>query len=486
MNDQRHQQLIAILKKRFGFTCFREGQETVLDELLDHHNVLAVLPTGSGKSLIYQMYGYLQKNLIIIVSPLLSLMQDQVSRMQYLGIKRAVALNSLLNYRQKSFVMHHLSSYHYLYVSPEMLANDELIQRLQQLSIGLFVIDEVHCISQWGPDFRPEYLNLKRVLSQLGNPLTLMLTATATQAVQHDILHKLGLDPRLVKRVDYSVDRPNIFLAVKQVDNQKDKDQQLVNLINHLKLPGVVYLSSKKQANQLADYLQKNCNLRVEAYHSGLDQESRYKIQHQFMNNQIDVICATSAFGMGINKDNIRFVIHYHLPADLGEYTQEIGRAGRDGKQSIAIILYQDHDEDLPYTLAVGEIPNRAMIEEFYRNPHQLMKYRRNVLQIGVLSYYFEHHFSLPQTLSIFTKRRREKSLQLKIMVKYVHCKTCRRQYLLHHFGQKFNGHNQKCCDFKNALNLKSLGLYVNHHSKRSLITFDWQPILDQLFNVKK
>ncbi|XIF19758.1 MAG: ATP-dependent DNA helicase RecQ [Acetilactobacillus jinshanensis] len=128
-------------------------------------------------------------------------------------------------------------------------------------------------------------------------------------------------------------------------------------MINHIKLPGVVYLSSKKQANQLANDLQKNCKLRVEAYHSGLDQESRYRIQHQFMNNQIDVICATSAFGMGIDKDDIRFVIHYHLPPDLGAYTQEIGRAGRDGKQSLAMILYQDHDEELPYTLAVDRFP---------------------------------------------------------------------------------------------------------------------------------
>ncbi|XIF19757.1 MAG: ATP-dependent DNA helicase RecQ [Acetilactobacillus jinshanensis] len=169
MNDKQHQQLITIL-----------GQEKVLEALMQHQNVMAVLPTGSGKSLIYQLYGYLESKLIVVVSPLLSLMQDQVSRMQYLGIKRAVALNSLLNLKQRTFVMHHLTSYRYLYVSPEMLANNVLIRQLQRFPIGLFVIDEAHCISQWGPDFRPEYLNLQRVLIQLKHPLTLMLTATAT------------------------------------------------------------------------------------------------------------------------------------------------------------------------------------------------------------------------------------------------------------------------------------------------------------------
>ena len=180
------------LKKYFGFDTFRPGQEKILQNLLAHQDTLAILPTGGGKTLLYQMYGAITHQRVMIVSPLISLMQDQVSRLQFLGSKRVVALTSALDFQEKMAILNHLNRYQFIYVSPEMLANDQVQQRLRRLSIGLFVVDEAHCISEWGPDFRPDYLKLGTVREMLGRPLTLMMTATATQPVRRDIIRHMN------------------------------------------------------------------------------------------------------------------------------------------------------------------------------------------------------------------------------------------------------------------------------------------------------
>lgn len=481
-----HQRLSAILQQQFGFKSFRPGQEEVLVSLLKHQNTLGVLPTGAGKTLIYQLFGCLNPHLMLVISPLLSLMQDQVSRMQYAGIKNAFALNSLLNQHQKRWIFQHLNEIHYLYISPEMLSNPRLLAKLKQIQIGLVVIDEAHCISQWGPDFRPDYLNLKWVLQVLHNPQILMLTATASENIRRDIILKLGLKTKQVNSIVYPVDRPNIYLDVQTVTQESDKLPTLMHLIQHLKMPGVIYFSSKKQANQVADLLKNKLHLRAEPYHSGLSDATRYHIQHQFMENQIDTICATSAFGMGIDKDDLRFVIHYHLPADLGSYMQEIGRAGRDGKQSIAILLYCDGDESLPYQLTIQDVPNGQFVESFYQHPSTFLKQGAHNVQIQVLNFYYQHHYSAQQTANVFENYRRTKIDGLRQMLGYVKTKHCKRKFLLKAFNQKAPQHQSICCNYRRSVNLKRLGLYVKHHQIHQASSTEWLEVLKKLFNVSK
>ena len=349
------------LNQYFHFTAFRPGQKEVITSILDGFHTMAMLPTGTGKSLCYQLSGYMMDGHVLIVSPLLSLMQDQVEQMKMNGEKRVVAINSFLVGTERRRVLNHLSCYKFIFISPEMLVNNSMMESLRRLPISLFVIDEAHCISQWGYDFRPDYLKLGDVRRKLGQPLTLALTATATKQVIQDIIHSLQLEE--CKQILFSVDRPNIALAVEKIGNHQEKWTSLYHYISKIAGPGIIYFSSKKVAEQAADYLQKKGISRVMAYHGGMDQESRILIQQQFLNDQLDIICATSAFGMGINKENIRFVIHFHMPQQMESYLQEIGRAGRDGKPSIAILLYSPGDEQIAYQLAESEIPSKAGLD---------------------------------------------------------------------------------------------------------------------------
>ncbi|WP_057764315.1 RecQ family ATP-dependent DNA helicase [Cytobacillus praedii] len=353
------------LKQYFNYTAFRTGQKEVISSILDGNHTVAMLPTGTGKSLCYQLSGYLLNGPVVIISPLLSLMQDQTEQLMMNGEKRVIAFNSFLTSMEKNQALSQLDTYKFIFLSPEMLKSDFILNRLKELQIALFVIDEAHCISQWGYDFRPDYLRLGDFRRELGNPLTLALTATATQEVKEEVISSLGL----IKWNEYiySVDRPNIALAVEVVDSYQDKSDRLVELVQTLEGPGIVYFSSKKMAEKMAIQLKRYGTNRVMAYHGGMEQENRVLIQQQFLHDQLDVICATSAFGMGINKENIRYVIHFHMPLQLESYLQEIGRAGRDGLKSIALLLYSPGDEQLPYQLAEGELPSKEQLDFVYR-----------------------------------------------------------------------------------------------------------------------
>ncbi|PTY82567.1 hypothetical protein B5V90_19640 [Heyndrickxia sporothermodurans] len=306
------------LNKQFGYDMFRIGQEEVITSVLEGKHTLAVLPTGTGKSLCYQLPGYLLKGIVIIVSPLLSLMQDQVEQLKINGEKRVTALNSFLESKERKQIIHSLQNYRFIYTSPEMLTNNEILQKLKQMEISLFVVDEAHCISQWGPDFRPDYLNLSMIRSELKNPTTLALTATATEDVRADIIKHLNLDN--VNQLIYSVDRPNIALVVEETTNYNDKVNKLLQFVKQLQKPGIIYFSSKRLTEEMAALLRNNGIAQTAAYHGGMDREQRILIQQQFLHNQLQVICATSAFGMGVNKENIRFVIHFHMPYQLDSY----------------------------------------------------------------------------------------------------------------------------------------------------------------------
>ncbi|MGM9925979.1 MAG: RecQ family ATP-dependent DNA helicase [Bacillus sp. (in: firmicutes)] len=354
------------LHTKFGYRSFREGQKEVIQSLLAGNNTLAMLATGTGKSLCYQLPTLIIQKPAVIVSPLISLMQDQVEQLKIRGEKRVVALNSFLTQDEKYEALHNIKKYMFIFLSPEMLSLPNVLHALRQLDIGLFVIDEAHCISQWGFDFRPDYLSLGKIRKQLNDPLTLALTATATAQVRADIKHFLDLED--CNELVTSVNRSNIGLFVEKLSSYQEKENRLVELVKTMKKPGIVYFLSKKTAETVCDLLRSKGVEGVGVYHGGMDQEQRVLMQQQFLQNQLQIICATSAFGMGINKENVRFIIHFHIPPNMEAYLQEIGRAGRDGQPSAAVLLYCDGDEGLPVYLLENELPAQCQLDELFRN----------------------------------------------------------------------------------------------------------------------
>lgn len=486
--------LEEFLQKKFQFANFRPGQKEVISSVLAGVHTVAMLPTGTGKSLCYHFPGYLLEGQVIVVSPLLSLMQDQVEQLKIMGEKRVCAINSFLTPREKYAVLSRLDRYKFIYVSPEMLHGERVLNSLKKLSPALFVVDEAHCISQWGYDFRPEYMKLGRIRKELGNPLTLTLTATATRPVIDDIICSLHLEEW--QEYIYSVDRPNISLAVEIFNDGNEKLKRLFELTHFLRGPGIIYFSSKKMAEETAVALKDRGMDGVEAYHAGMDQESRVLIQQQFIKGQLQCICATSAFGMGINKDNVRYVIHFHMPLQPESYLQEIGRAGRDGDESIAILLYSPGDDALLDQLIQSEYPDKEQLDAFIQflmqNPGaaaDLRSYGQEICQAAGLTetqwrvtgdFYESRDFpNLDRFIAEFTlfidNRKQFKQEKLKQMKAYVYSKNCRRERLLEYFAEKGAIKNNRCCDLCGMTLEPFIGNNVpsNFHGKTTV--FDWR-----------
>lgn len=476
------------LTKYFGFENFRPGQEKIMKALLANQNVLAILPTGGGKTLLYQLYAAITHQRIVIVSPLISLMQDQVSRLQFLGAKHVVALTSAMDFRERQFILAHLDQFQFIYASPEMLANKKVITRLQQLTVGLLVIDEAHCISEWGPDFRPDYLKLNRVRSMLKNPLTLMMTATATVSTRQDIIRRMGMATNQVKQVILSVNRRNIFLSAKQLADQHEKNNLLIQLIEQLHGAGIIYFSSRSTAETVAEMLNQETTKQVSAYHGGMPNQTRFQIQQQFMQNDIDIICATSAFGMGVNKDDVRYVIHYHLPGNIQNYMQEIGRAGRDGQPALAILLYEPNDQYLQANLIENTYPDNHLVDYLYRHPKEMARQD----EFRVLNYYYTNHFSIDQAKSLLQRARQQRIEGLRQMSQYILTTGCRRKMLLAYFDESLSEksrHDEFCCDFHSNFWLNWQAFNDRYLTpppvKKHLATPNWQERLQRLFLLK-
>ena len=399
------------LKKYFGFSTFKGQQEAIIKNLLDGKDIFVLMPTGGGKSLCYQLPALISEGTAIVVSPLIALMKNQVDAVNSLSSDKGVAhvLNSSLNKTQTKQVFDDIKSGRtkLLYVAPESLIKEEYLDFLRDVKISFVAIDEAHCISEWGHDFRPEYRNLKLIIDKIADVPVIALTATATPKVQDDIQKTLGMSNALVFKESFN--RPNLFYEVRPKVNI---DKEIVKFINkHKGKSGIVYCLSRRKVEEFAQLLQVN-GINALPYHAGLDQKTRVANQDKFLMEECDVIVATIAFGMGIDKPDVRFVIHYDIPKSLESYYQETGRAGRDGGEGYCLAFYDPKDiEKLEKFLAQKPVSER---------------------EIGLQL--------------------------LNEVVGYAETSMSRRQYILYYFGEQFdpiNGAGAQMCD--NSVNPPTL-----------------------------
>lgn len=375
------------LRQVYGYSEFRSQQKTIIDSVLNGNHNFVLMPTGGGKSLCYQIPSLIREGVGIIVSPLISLMEDQVSALQNNGVAAAY-YNSTLNSTNARQVLarFHQNSLDMLYIAPERLMSPTFLERLKEIKIALFAIDEAHCVSQWGHDFRPEYIQLGQLRKLFPDVPVIALTATADQQTRDDIRLRLNLQNAQFHIASF--DRPNIRYSI--IEKHKPQTQLLNFLSKYQKEAGIIYCISRKRVEETAAFLQEH-GINARAYHAGLSAVERRTTQNLFQRDDIQVVVATIAFGMGIDKSNVRFVIHYDLPKHIESYYQETGRAGRDGLPSEALLLF-----------GVGDIPQlRSLIE---RNNNE-------------------------------TQQRIEMH-KLNAMAAFAEAQTCRRRVLLNYFGE--------------------------------------------------
>ena len=403
-SNRRHysdEEIYGTLKSFFGFNTFKGNQEAIIKSVLNGENVFVIMPTGGGKSLCYQLPAILMEGTAIIVSPLIALMKNQVDLVRGFSTNADIAhfLNSTLNKTETKKVKQDVLSgkCKMLYVAPETLNKEDNISFFKEFKVSFFAIDEAHCISEWGHDFRPEYRKIRPIVDKLGSPPIIALTATATPKVQQDIQKNLGMMDATVYKSSFN--RPNLYYEIRP---KIGATKQIISFIKkNSGKSGIIYCLSRKKTEELAEHLQIN-GIRAAAYHAGMEAKDRSKVQDKFLNEEIDVIVATIAFGMGIDKPDIRFVIHYDIPKSLEGYYQETGRAGRDGGEGHCLAFYSYYDIQ--------------RLEKFMRDkPISEQEIAKQMLQ---------------ETAA------------------FAETSSCRRKYLLHYFGEEFDEENcNKMCD---------------------------------------
>ncbi|MGB0892916.1 MAG: DNA helicase RecQ [Parashewanella sp.] len=385
-SQDSHDPIQQCLSQVFGYRDFRNGQREVIEHCLSGQDTLAIMPTGGGKSICYQLPAMLLSGVTIVVSPLISLMKDQVDSLIQSGVSAAF-LNSSQPREQALETLRQLNlgEIKLLYVSPERLMYGDFLERLSQVNVSLFAVDEAHCISQWGHDFRPEYAKLGMLKQRFPHIPVMALTATADQATRLNICERLNITPF---HWQSSFDRPNIRYSVVEKLNAP---QQLRKFIQSQQgLNGIVYCTSRRRVDEVAGRLQLQ-GVKAAAYHAGMDVDSRANVQDEFLKDRLDVVVATVAFGMGINKSNVRFVVHYDIPKSIESYYQETGRAGRDGLEAEALMLFDPAD--------IGRV--RHLIEQSQADEQQRIELHK-----------------------------------LNSMAAFAEAQTCRRQVLLHYFDE--------------------------------------------------
>ncbi|WP_367183448.1 DNA helicase RecQ [Sporosarcina sp.] len=379
---------LDILDQYFGYSAFREGQQRVIDQVLNGEDTLCVMPTGGGKSVCYQVPALAMEGTVLVISPLISLMKDQVDALHQLGIPAAY-INSTLSSEEYFGTMDNAKEgmYKLLYVAPERLESESFLNQLQKMNIPLIAIDEAHCISQWGHDFRPSYRNIHRILDYLNSrPIILALTATATPAVQEDICQQLQVPPE--SRVVTGFERSNLVFSVVKGQNRdqfvKDYTQKNKNE------SGIIYAATRKAVEQVYTTLQKN-GIAAAKYHAGLSDQERQMQQDRFIMEEARVMVATNAFGMGIDKSNIRYVIHYQMPKNMESYYQEAGRAGRDGLDSDCYLLFSSQDVQTQRFL-IEQSPDPARISNEIKKMQVMVDYchTEGCLQKHIITYFGE------------------------------------------------------------------------------------------------
>jgi len=356
---------LSSLKEHFNFETFREGQREVIEAILAGHDTVVVMPTGGGKSLCFQLPALMNEGATIVVSPLIALMKDQVDALHARNLP-ATFINSSVDFEEQKARIQGIRQgrYKLVYVAPERFRSTHFVEALKSVNVSLFAVDEAHCVSTWGHDFRPDFLRLKAAIEEIGRPQVVALTATATPHVRADIIEQLGLkEPRAFVS---GFDRPNLSIKVVNTLKEREKIAHVKSLAAEAKGgSGIIYSSTRKSVEQVAKRLQ-DAGLSVVAYHAGMDEAERTRAQDNFMSGRVQMIVATNAFGMGIDKADIRFVIHYHLPGSIEAYYQEIGRAGRDGLPATCVLLFNYADKRTQDYFIEGSYPPPEIIAKVY------------------------------------------------------------------------------------------------------------------------
>ncbi|AMA73614.1 MULTISPECIES: RecQ family ATP-dependent DNA helicase [Aneurinibacillus] len=517
MNAAVDEALRTALKRYFGYEEFRPGQLEVMRYPFAGANALGILATGGGKSLCYQLPALVLPGMTVVVSPLISLMADQVRNLRCRGIRHAEYINSALSAREQRWKLAQVieGKVKILYVSPEKLQQNDFMEQLERVPVSLFVVDEAHCISQWGHDFRTDYQRLHSCICRLGAPPVLALTATATRAVQQDICRALSIPHEHI--VLTSINRENICYDVAFLGDEREKEAAMLDKLRTLKGPGLVYFRSRSATERAHKLAQEQGIERCAVYHGGMGAEERLLIQQQFLGNELNVIFATNAFGMGIDKPDIRFVLHYHMPPDIESYLQEVGRAGRDGQLSYACLLFTPDDHILPGQLIAEEYPNEVQIRNFYdalfsadrrmkgvSEQEALAAWGLEAQQLSILLYHMERlglfrrlrrttngwewegadsqPKSFQSLAQIVFQRRAERYEKLAEMRRWVSSSECRRLTIGRYFAQEHRAASGSCCDRCGI----DMTLYQDGEERDNMLeeAWDWRQELDSLLPV--
>ncbi|RMG08794.1 MAG: ATP-dependent DNA helicase RecQ [Planctomycetota bacterium] len=448
------------LRRLFGFPSFRPGQREAIASVLAGRDTVAVLPTGGGKSLTYLLPAFLGQGVALIVSPLISLMQDQVAKLRARGLD-AAALNSQRSSRERNGILADLAyeRLKVLFVAPERFRDPRFLGVLRDVSVSLFAVDEAHCVSQWGHDFRPDYLALDEAIRRCGRPPVLAVTATATERVRADIVDQLGLaDPLVLVR---GFDRENLFLSARTVHGgQEAKLRALLSCLDQVPSgPGIVYCATRKNVERVARRLRAEGRGRVGIYHAGLEGERRRKEQEAFFAGRTDIVVATNAFGLGIDKQDLRFVLHHDLPGSLEAYYQEAGRAGRDGAPAECALLFAPQDIHLQKFFISSAHPERALVQQVAwararvgSDPARIadaLPRRASPKAVASALRLLDQAGGRPEAVdyaAVAARARHEQRL-LERMIAYARGGTCRRRAILSYFGAPSAGLRCGACD---------------------------------------